>query len=216
MNYETLVRGTMVRSHLATLRDHQSPFQLTRAIRPAFENGIIPREGYHRTMYNNGRRFSLVVAISAERLWDIFWDLFQTLLGKQFTLDLAIISDLKAESEPDLFFSRSWLTRAMVRPSLVACQELLLHDGSLGLILHDAKSSLELSCDKNIIAVGSKGRIARLEGILARRDIPRRDHVALLCHGAHEHRTSSAFRHSQQKLIADLGLEQWYPEDECF
>src|SRR5215207_4607989 len=75
------VHSDPMAAHLKT--DRYGDFRLTDAVRPSLDLQVVPREGYRRETYRDREQGVevpvLAAAVSAEKLFDVFFELLQPL-----------------------------------------------------------------------------------------------------------------------------------------
>jgi len=181
-------------AHLA--RSRYGRFSLTEAIRPGWQLDVVPRAGYRHDAYvdpHSGARLpALVVAVSAESLFETFLELLEP-LGD----DLDVVLESSHEEAVGVReCSREGVERLVLESLLWEFDDLLLNDGCTGIAVMHPEQSLEVQLDEHKLLVVYAAARQPFERILRARGLERDDRLRFVSQGEHVH-TSHA-RHARQ------------------
>jgi hypothetical protein len=186
-------------------RDRYGDFYLTKAVRPAAELPIIPREGYRVETYcEAGFRVPLLAAaVSRERLFDTFLELLEP-LGP--VVDVVLETSHSSSTGEHLDLYRAGIDRPVLLSYLYDYEELLTDDGCTGIAVLDEESGMEVQFDEHkllmVYAYDLRPFIAVLEGQNVRRD----DTLRLITEARHLHCTQARYFAAFEQLCLRLGL----------
>ena len=192
---------TVMSEHLKRRRFGR--FLLTDALRPALDLRILPEEGYRRSLRREAISGSFVpvvtCAVSGEHLFDIFME----------TLDiLSPVVDLVLRAGHDGFpieRRREQADLIVLKSIFCEFEELILHDGSLGLSVFDGHNEVAFDEHKLLIVSGEDTR--KSEAVFHRFGIYHHRRLQFLTDSEHIHTTTHRRRRETDRLKAALGLD---------
>ena len=206
-------------SHLATVT--YGKFTLTDAVRPSFDLKIIPEQGYKydrlKIGTNNvtalqriGSRWLmpvLVVSVSIERLFETFLDMLNP-LGDTVNIALETSHCYSGACRTDLH--REHIDLPVLKSFLYDHEELILHDGCIGVSVLDPKIPAEIRFDEHKLIFVYAKSLQPFEKILRRHNIQRNETMRLLTDAEHVHITRDEYFQRFKTLQLSLGMDESY------
>ncbi|MBO7678963.1 MAG: hypothetical protein J6S75_04765 [Thermoguttaceae bacterium] len=178
-------------------------FQLTDALRPALDLRILPEEGYRRSLRRgviSGSFVSVVTcAASGEHLFDIFMEALDILAP---TVDLVLRAGHAGFPTER---RREQMDLVVLKSVFYDYEELILHDGSLGLSVFDCHNEVTFDEHKLLIVSGEDTR--KSEALFHRFGIYHRRRLRFLTDSEHIHVTTHRRRLETDRLKVALGLD---------
>jgi hypothetical protein len=181
-------------------------FKLTRAVRPGWQGGVDPTEGYRLDTYvdqRNGFRLPAVIAsVSAERLFDVFVSLMEQ-LGQ--TCDVVLESSHEADYGRHRDHVREGVERTVLESTLWEFEELLLDDGCTGIAVMHPDRPVEVQLDEHKLLVVYAEELGPFEEILRDHGVPARPGIRFITQGEHLHASHARFQARFEELCGRLG-----------
>jgi hypothetical protein len=195
---------------LQTLVDNDTydGFRLTGAIRLGWGICTTPKEGYRHEVYHDPDdgecRPVLMVAVSAEKMMDVFMESVQALAHRRRRLDVCLIS---AHGASTRYHYRRDVDIIVLLSTLEGYEDLLLNDGFFGIAVIDRHSyrELQLSEEKLLLVYGSFHQALRpFEEVLARHHICHDQNMAFITDAEHVHISDRTMRCQYRRLRQTL------------
>ena len=182
-------------------------FHLTKAVKPAFDLPVVPRQGFRHTVYrgedNNGMIPVLRASISADRLWDTFMELLDP-LGDMVDIVLETSHRYSGGGRSDLY--REKIDLSILKSFLYDFEDILLNDGALGIGVINTNIPVEILFDDHKILNIYAEDASAFERILRRNGIHRDESLRFLNEAEHIHLTNDGFIRQFQRLKNTLGI----------
>ncbi|GIW81172.1 MAG: hypothetical protein KatS3mg105_2979 [Gemmatales bacterium] len=180
--------------------------QLTRAVKPAPEKGIDPKEGFRIGVYRD-RASGLKVpvlgaAVSAGQLFDVFLSLLDP-LGQVVDVVLETSHDSPAGQHRDL--RRSGIDLAVLKSYLCEFENLLLDDGCTGIAVVSRERPIEVQFDEHKTLIVYARDLRPFTRILLRHGLSRDDSLRLIFEGQHLHFSEPRYVGDFHQLTLRLG-----------
>jgi hypothetical protein len=182
-------------------------FQLTDAIRPALDVPIEPREGYRLAVYRDEEQGieipSLVAAVSAERLFDLFLALLAP-LGD--TVDAILETSHATDGAQHLDLCREQIDLPVLMSHFCDYEELLLNDGCTGVAVLSSYETQEVQFDEHKLLIVYADDLEPFERILLQAGLSRNDDLRLITEADHLHSTDARHIEAFERLGCVLGV----------
>ena len=200
-------------SHLATAK--YGDFALTEAVRPALNPAIIPVQGYKYDRLpllpnRNMPRWlapTLVVSISAEKLFETFLDLLDP-LGD--TVDTALETSHCYATMRSMDLYREHIDLPVLKSFLYEHETLLLNDGCAGISVFSHDMNAEVRFDEHKLLIVRAKSLLPFERILHWHGIMRNESMPLLSDAEHVHITRDEYFYQLKALSVLLGMDEGY------
>ncbi|MFN6139565.1 MAG: hypothetical protein ACK480_13835 [Planctomycetota bacterium] len=198
-------------------RSRYGSFELTDAIRPAYDMKIVPRQGFKHDEYNdpdsNQRVPVILASASRERLFDLFVDLVGS-LGD--VVNVVLETSHHGDTGEHQDFIREHIDMPVLSSLLYEFEDILMNDGCTGIAVVNPKRKQEIQFDEHklLICYGSPQEI--YERILIKHDVYPDSQKRFITEGEHVHSSSDryiGFFYSFQYL---LGIDGCLQEDNHF
>lgn len=195
-----------VESHLAVAR--YGDFRLTNAVRPAMGLPIVPEQGFRRDRYLDlKRRLAipvLICSISAERLFDTLLDLLNP-LGE--VVDVVLETSHHQTQGMHRDFLRRGIDLPILKSILCDYEEILLHDGCVGLAVIHQTAPIEIQLDEHKIITIYAHELEPFERILRQHNVRHKSQMRTLPEAEHIHSSHDLFEPQFVGLKTSLGGE---------
>ena len=199
MNSKTLA------AHLRV--DQYGDFRLTEAVRPAPGVPVVPRQGYRREIYRDGKADLrvpvLACSISRESLFDLFLTLLEP-LGPVVDVVLETSHESESGSHHDLFRER--IDLPVLASHLYDFEDLLLNDGCTGVAVVGVNGPMEVQFDEHKLLIVYARDLEPFETILKEAGLARDDSMKLITEGEHLHTTELHYAADFEQLCYRLGV----------
>ena len=199
MNSKTLA------AHLRV--DQYGDFRLTEAVRPAPGVPVVPRQGYRREIYRDGKADLrvpvLACSASRESLFDLFLALLEP-LGPVVDVVLETSHESEDGSHDDLFRER--IDLPVLASHLYDYEDLLLNDGCTGVAVIGVNGPTEVQFDEHKLLIVYARDLAPFETILKEAGLARDDSMKLITEGEHLHTTELHYAADFEQLCYRLGV----------
>jgi len=199
------VNSKTLAAHLRV--DQYGDFRLTEAVRPAPGVPVVPRQGYRREIYRDGkgdlRVPVLACAVSRESLFDLFLALLEP-LGPVVDVVLETSHESEDGSHDDLFRER--IDLPVLASHLYDFEDLLLNDGCTGVAVIGVNGPMEVQFDEHKLLIVYARDLAPFEAILKEAGLARDDSMKLITEGEHLHTTEPHFAADFEQLCYRLSV----------
>jgi|CXWL01.1.fsa_nt_gi hypothetical protein len=196
-------------AHVAKTR--YGAFQLTEAIRPAYDLAVVPREGYRHCKTTvpsiNGPTIEIPVIIAAasrEKLLDIFRDLIEP-LGEDVDLVLETSHDRTQLEHEDL--RREGIDLPILQSVLFDFEDVLLDDGYSGIAVIHPDLPLEIQLDEHKLLAIFGEELSEFEDILESHGVRCDEQIRFISEADHVHVSSEELEQRFQEFRSRLGLD---------
>lgn len=201
---ESLLRLPLSRADAPQARPDR--FSLTRAVRPGWQGGIDPTEGYRLDTYvdeRSGFRLPAAIAsVTAERLFETFLSLLEP-LGD--ACDVVLESSHEADYGRHRDHLREGVERTILESTLWEFEELLLDDGCTGIAVMHPDRPMEVQLDEHKLLVVYARDLAPFEEILHAHGVRQRPGIRFITQGEHLHASHARFEERFEQLCGQLG-----------
>ena len=180
-------------------------FLLTDAVRPAPDLPVVPRQGYRRDTFRDGRLEvpALAAAVSRERLFDVFLELLVP-LGD--VVDVVLETSHGSEGHGHLDLYREHIDLPVLQSHFCDFEDLLLNDGCAGVAVIAQAEPLEVQFDEHKLLVVYAHDLEPFEDVLRRAGVCRDDRLKLITEGEHLHSTDPRHQEAFEQLCCRLGI----------
>lgn len=209
------MNADLLNAHLSVNR--YGNFTLTDAIRPALEVPIRPRQGYRIEVYRDRqsqlRLPMLAASVSAEKLFDVFLALIET-LGELAHVVLESSHFSTSERHSDL--RRNHIDLPVLSSYLCEFEDLLVNDGCTGVAVLSAASPIEIQFDEHKLLYIYAPDLRPFRRVLKQHGIRRRKVLPLISEAEHLHHTNETHCEAFQHLCHRIGVGDFdkVPSDE--
>lgn len=189
-------------------------FTLTNAIRPSYDERVIPQKGFTFKVYmvSKGRNCAMpyfTVSAPKEILFDLFMDLIGELIGKRACVQIqsrhCLPTNTPAIRFPLRDFTSPRTDMVIVKSCLYDFEETLLDDGLLGISVFDSRLVEEVELDDHKLISIKGWAFLRTVLILQRYGIPYVCDMRFLTDDEHIHMSSEELRIRFKRLKSLLG-----------
>jgi len=205
-------KGALVNSEKFALhlrQDRYGDFWLTDAVRPSVDLKVVPSEGFRRDSYRDGRTGievpALVVAVSRERLFDVFQSLLDP-LGEVIDVVLETSHSSEGSKHRDLY--REHIDLPIFKSYCYDFEELLLHDGCTGVAAIGTAVPIEVQFDEHKLLVVYAQDLEPFVSILREAQIPERDEIRFVTEAEHLHSTEPRYAEDFEQFCMRLGVQE--------
>jgi hypothetical protein len=183
-------------------------YQLTEAIRPAFDLQVIPQAGFRHDVYNDrelGCEIPVIMAsASKEVLFELFLDLLDP-LGDEVDVVLETSHDRDHNSHDDLY--REHMDLPVLKSTLYDYEDLLTNDGCAGIAVLNPGIPLEVQFDEHKLLIMYGQDLDDFEQILRCSGLPENPEIRFITEAEHVHSSSDEFGRTFEEMRYRLGLE---------
>lgn len=193
-------------SHLKV--DKYDQFQLTEAVRPAYDLKIKPTEGYRHEKYHDeesGASIPVVMAAaSKEKLFPLFMELIAK-LGP--VVDVVLESSHESGPEGHRDFYRENIDMAILQSVLYDYEDLLLNDGCTGIAVLNPAQPQEVQFEEHKLLIVYGSPLEQYEFMLERSGVTESQNMQFITEAEHVHSSSEKYLERFEQLRCDLGLD---------
>jgi len=203
--------ATLSKNELAAHLDVTSygDFELTDAVRPAYDLKIQPQQGYRHDVYldeeNETRVPVIMAAVSKRNLFATFIQLVEK-LGPVVDVVLETSHDSPSGEHLDLF--REHIDLPVLISLLWEYEELLLHDGCTGIAILNQDRPQEVQFDEHKLLIMYGSPLEHFEFTLEKNGVECHEEIRFLSEAEHIHSTTDDYRSLFQEFCLRLGVEQ--------
>lgn len=186
------------------------PMTLSPAARPAFGSTWQLQEGYRVRAFKDQRtgiQFPmLTAAISAERVFDAFYELLAP-LGE--TVGVVLESSHGSTTDRHRDFRRNQIDAPVLKSHLCDFEELLVNDGCTGVAVMAHRKPIEVQFDEHKTITVYAPELKRFRRVLKKMGIPRLKEMKLVSEMEHMHFSSEQFADSFRQLGMRIGIGEF-------
>jgi len=206
--FETL-SDDQLEAHLRVTR--YGSFELSDAVRPAFDLSVVPSEGYrHDTYRDESSKQSVPVLMgsaSRERLFETFMELLDP-LGAMVDVVLETSHHYATSGHRDLY--REQIDAPILQSILWDFEDLLVNDGCTGIAVLNPRLPQEVQFDEHKLLIVYGKDLRQYEAILGDCGLSRRDDMRFITEAEHVHSTNEEYIGQFEELKMRLGMESDY------
>ena len=193
-------------AHLSVSRYGQ--YELTDAIRPSYNLEIIPETGYRHDMYKDQESGISIPVLMASASRELLIDLFAGLLdplGESVDVVLESSHERTDGMHQDLY--REQIDLPVLKSTLFEYEELLLHDGCLGIAVLNSGIPLEVQFDEHKLIIMYGQDLSEFEYILNDHCIPCSPDLKFITEAEHVHASCDEYLDEFDMLKFKLGID---------
>jgi hypothetical protein len=183
-------------------------FELTDAIRPAYNLEVVPTAGYRHDVYRDDQSGSnvpvLMASVTKDRLIETFMSLLQP-LGEVVDVVLETSHGQTSRGHTDLY--REYIDMPILESTLWDFEQLLTNDGCTGIAILNPGVPQEVQLDEHKLIIVYGNDLAPYERILSDSGIPCRDDMRFITEAEHVHSTSERFVQEFEEMKMRLGMD---------
>jgi hypothetical protein len=196
-------------AHLGVSR--YGDFSLTDAVRPSYDLQVIPAQGYRHDSYRDEQSRTtvpvLMVAVSKEKLFDVFLDLTDPL---GFTVDAVLETSHNRDRNGHADLYREHIDLPVLKSILWEYEDLLKNDGCTGLAVLNPGIPQEIQFDEHKLLIIYGNDLSEFENILCQHDVECREQMKFITEAEHVHSSSDAYARQFEELKTRLGMDCVY------
>lgn len=193
-------------AHMGVFR--YGAFDLTEAVRPAYDLKVVPRQGFRHDAYvdPNSKASIPVIMASAtrERLFDLFIEMLDP-LGEAVDVVLET-SHHGGQGHRDLY--REHIDMPVLKSILYDFEELILNDGCTGLAVLNPGKQQEVQFDEHKMLIAYGSPLEPFERILIQHDVYPDKDIRFITEAEHVHSSSDKYAREFEQLQMRLGIDQ--------
>ncbi len=197
---------TELAAHLEV--DTYDEFQLTDAVRPAFDLKVKPTEGYRHERYQDeetGASIPVVMAAaSKEKLFPLFMDLIEK-LGP--VVDVVLESSHEGGSEGHRDFYRENIDMSVLQSTLYDFEDILLNDGCTGIAVLNPAQPQEVQFEEHKLLIVYGSPLEQYEFVMERAGVSEDNNMRFITEAEHVHSSSEKYVRRFEQLRCALGLD---------
>ncbi|MEX1039865.1 MAG: hypothetical protein WDZ51_04500 [Pirellulaceae bacterium] len=184
-------------------------FELTEAVRPAFDLKVIPKQGYRRDIYRDEETRSSVPVLMGSATKDNLFETFMELLdplGPE--VDVVLESSHyrePADDHADLY--REHIDMPVLKSILWDYEDLLLHCGCTGIAVLNPNTPQEVQFDEHKLLIVYGNDLAPFENIFHQRDVYPEADLKFITEAEHVHSSNERFQQQFEELRMRLGMD---------
>jgi hypothetical protein len=187
---------------------HYGDFELTEAIRPAYDLRILPQQGYRIDMYMDKQRMRkipvLMAAVTRAQLFQVFMDLTDHFSD---VVDVVLETRHHSPNEKHTDLYREHIDRPVLQSTLWGYEDLLTNDGDTGIAVVNQAIQEEVQFDEHKLLSVYADQLSRYEAVLRQYRIAYRAQMRFIAEDEHMHTSSEEYYEQFQALRAQLGLD---------
>lgn len=184
-------------------------FQLTDAIRPAYDLRVTPSQGYRHDTYrdeSNGAGVPvLMAAASSERLFELFMECLDE-LGTEVDVVLETSHDQNRERHHDMY--RDHIDMPVLKSILWDYEDLLLNDGCTGIAVINPARPQEVQFDEHKLLIAYGDPLSGFEQIMQSMNVEPCDDIQFITEAEHVHSSRDEYAKQFQELQMRLGMDE--------
>jgi len=189
-----------------TRPDRYGDFRLTDAVRPGPNVPVVPAEGYRLSRFRDAEtQICLPVlgaAVSAEKLFDVFFDLLEP-LGPRVHAVLETSHGYAGDRHTDL--RRGDIDLPVLMSHFCDFEDLLLNDGCTGVAVVAVGRRIEVQLDEHKLLFVYARDLKPFRRVMRQYGARRMDDLRLIAESAHLHHSQKRHEDEFHQLAARLG-----------
>ena len=183
-------------------------FLLTDAVRPSYDLQVVPRAGFRHDKYRDdetGTEIPVVMgAASSQHVLDLFFDLMDPLGA---TVDVVLESSHETAHGQHRDLIREGIDTPVLKSILYDYEDLLLHDGCLGIAVMNPLVPAEVQLDEHKLLIAYGKDLRNFEYLFGDYGIACDEELRFITEAEHVHSSSEAFIDRFRELKYDLGID---------
>ncbi|MGA2617259.1 MAG: hypothetical protein ABSF26_06570 [Thermoguttaceae bacterium] len=196
-------------AHLGVAR--YGNFLLTEAVRPSYDLQVVPAQGYRHDSYRDEQRHSsvpvLMVAVSAEHLFETFLDLLDP-LGCVVDVVLETSHNRDQNGHTDLY--REHIDVPVLKSILWEYEDMLVNDGCTGLAVLNPEIPQEIQFDEHKLLIVYGENLETFESLCREQRVFRDEQMKFITEAEHVHSSSDRYTQQFDELKTRLGMDGDY------
>ena len=185
-------------------------FELSDAIRPAYDLKVVPSAGFRRDTYRDEESHStvpvLMAAASRECLFETFMELLDP-LGP--VVDVVLETSHAHDRQGHLDLYREHIDMPILQSVLWDFEDLLVNDGCTGIAVLNPGLPQEVQFDEHKLLIVYGRELSDYEKILRRSDLACREEMLFITEAEHVHSTSERYIEQFEELRTRLGVDEY-------
>lgn len=183
-------------------------FELTEAVRPAYDLKVTPQQGFRHDVYHDeesGSKMPVIMA-SASRpvLFEVFTELIEP-LGNVVDVVLETSHSNATDGHTDLY--REHMDQPVLMSTLWDFEDLLTDDGCTGIAVLNPRIPQEIQFDEHKLLIVYGSDLSAYEAILRRHGIRCNEELRFITEAEHVHSSSEEFAEQFETLRTRLGMD---------
>jgi hypothetical protein len=196
-------------AHLGVSR--YGDYSLSDAVRPSYDLQVVPAQGYRHDSYHDEQNRAnvpvLMVAVSNEKLFDVFLDLMDPL---GFTVDAVLETSHNHDNNGHSDLYREHIDLPVLKSILWEYEDLLINDGCTGLAVLNPGIPQEIQFDEHKLIIVYGKNLGEFEDILRNNGIQCNDQMKFITEAEHVHSSSDTYTRQFEELKTRLGMDCAY------
>ncbi len=183
-------------------------FTLTDAVRPAYDLKVVPEQGYRHDVYRDAESGTtvpvLMIAVSAEKVFDVFLDLLDP-LGTEVDVVIETSHERSGSGHVDLY--REYIDMPVLKSTLWDFEEMLSNDGCTGIAVLNSRVPREIQFDEHKILIVYGSDLKDFEEVLEYHGIECNESIRFITEAEHVHSSCDRFAQRFDELKMRLGMD---------
>lgn len=184
-------------------------FELTDAVRPAYDLKISPAQGYRHDVYiddeSEGRVPVIMAAASRQQVFSTFIQLVEK-LGPVVDVVLETSHDSANGEHEDLY--REHIDMPVLKSLLWEYEDLLLNDGCTGIAVLNPERPQEVQFDEHKLLIMYGSPLEPFEFVLEKNGIACREDIRFISEAEHIHSSTEDYRYLFEEFRTRLGMDE--------
>lgn len=182
-------------------------FELTGAVRPAYDLPVVPRQGFRYDRYRDdatGTSIPVLMAAATRRqLLDLFLDMLEPLGA---VVDVVLESSHRGDDRRgDLY--REHIDLPVLKSILMEFDDLLLNDGCTGVAVINPRRGQEVQLDEHKLLVAYGQPLSEFRKVLIAADVYPDPTIQFITEAEHIHSSNRRFYKEFERLRVRLGMD---------
>lgn len=188
--------------------DTYGEFQLTDAVRPAYDLKIKPTEGYRHERYQDEESGASIPVVMAAASKEKLFPLFMELIAKLGTVvDVVLESSHEGGPGGHRDFYRENIDMSVLQSVLFDYEDLLLNDGCTGIAVLNPAQPQEVQFEEHKLLIIYGSPLEQYEFMLERAGVSESANMQFITEAEHVHSSSEQFLQRFEQLRCALGLD---------
>lgn len=184
-------------------------FELTDAVRPAYDLKIAPSQGYRHDVYiddeNESRVPVIMAAASRKQVFSTFIQLVEK-LGPVVDVVLETSHDSANGEHEDLY--REHIDMPVLKSLLWEYEDLLLNDGCTGIAVLNPSRPQEVQFDEHKLLIMYGSPLEPFEFVLEKNGIGNHEDIRFISEAEHIHSSTEDYRQLFEEFRMRLGMDE--------
>lgn len=184
-------------------------FELTEAVRPAFDLKIAPTQGYRHDVYvddESESRVPVIMAAASKRL--VFATFIQLIekLGPVVDVVLETSHNSLDGQHQDMY--REHIDMPVLKSILLDYEDMLLNDGCTGIAVLNPARPQEVQFDEHKLLIMYGSPLEQFEFVLEKNGIPCQEDIRFISEAEHIHSSTEDYRQTFEEFRIRLGMDE--------